>query len=164
MFLLQPDISEIDAYFLRWYVRLAATPTHTVHPIIRKRHHSPALASQVAFSSLSTPHTAPTFTPTQELAALTHFLVSSSHGSLPLIESYSPSSTPLSPEWVLDFDLAASDGMERMKVFQHEVWENEGKLVVFGRQGDVWTREILKMLKEDNRVREVALIDVDARG
>jgi hypothetical protein len=152
---------------LSYFLFTAAAASPIVRLNIRKRHHLPAINTQIPFSSSPSSSfssaTSPSFTPAQELVALTHFLVSASHGSLPL-ESYDPITTPLSPEWVLDFDLAAADGPEKMAAFGQEVWENEGKLVVFGSQSDVWTREIMKLFKEDHRVVEVALIDVDARG
>lgn len=78
--------------------------------------------------------------------------------------TYDPSTEPLHAEWLLDFDYSdTEESRERMRQFEQEVWKGEGKLVVFG-GSDVWSKEVVNVLRKDHRVMELAVVDFDARG
>lgn len=122
-------------------------------------------------TSIVTPPSDP-LTPAEELAGVVHFLISNHHGVLPpaaLLPSYAPSSTPLLAEWVLDFEPGPKGARrnEMMAAFQDEVWTEDAKFIVLGRQklDHIFFSDMQKFLKDEYLVprSEFVFLDVDGR-
>lgn len=128
-----------------------------------------APAARPAFATSLVPASSPPLLPSEELAALVHFLVSNHHGSLPFDSSYSPATTPLRSDWVLDFEPGPA-GPKRtaaLRAFEREVWAS-AKFVVLGRlkTDRLFFEQTDEMLRTEYMLApgELVMIDIDGRG
>ncbi|KAK7043214.1 hypothetical protein VNI00_008568 [Paramarasmius palmivorus] len=99
------------------------------------------------------------FTPRQELAAVTGFLTSLPHNVIP---SFVDPSSSIDPQLVLDFDTRTAHGSEAVEEMVSDVWANN-PVMLWSKYYSASSREIKKYLTSLHLQPPPTIIDVDMR-